>query len=211
MPIRNLEVLAPTRLEYWALRAVRPPAAVRRCGVGLTDWAAGRAVESIVTCGLAGSLLPGVGPGTVHIPELVRDPDGHVVRCDARLRTALVRGARALGFNPETGPLFTADTLVTGPARDGWAQRGFVVADMETGLVARRVARFATVRVVLDTPRRSISDHWLAPSRTALRPSVWPELLWLSFAAPRYALRAARVLNAGLVAYSSHSDSQPTE
>jgi hypothetical protein len=87
---------------------------------------------------------------------------------------------------------------VTGAARAEWARRGFVAADMETGLVASLVHRFAAVRVVLDSPKRPISDHWLLPSRAAMRPSLWPELLWLTYAAPRYALRAARVLKAGL-------------
>jgi hypothetical protein len=197
MPTR-VEALAPTQLEYWALRVVKPAVEVRRCGVRLSDRQRRAEFDATVTCGLAGSLLAAVEPGTVLIPQLVRAPDGSVARCDPMLWGALMLGARSLGFNPETGPLLTSENLITGSARDDWARRGFVAADMETGLVAATSPRFASVRVVLDSPSRPISDHWLAPSRAAQRPSLWSELIWLAYVAPRYALRAARVLKAGL-------------
>jgi hypothetical protein len=197
--LTNVEVVAPTGLEYWALRAVQLPAHVRRSGVGLANWRVATEVEAVVTCGLAGSLISSLIPGTVHIPDLVRSPTGEVARCDPSLRVALIGAARSIGFNPETGPLLTAATIVTGSDRDAWSRRGFVAADMETGLLISRVPRFAAIRVILDSPERSISDRWLAPSTAVLRPTLWPELLWLVQAAPRYALRAARVLKAGLV------------
>jgi hypothetical protein len=124
-----------------------------------------------------------------------------VWRCDEALRRALVDGARALGFNPETGPLLTAQALVIGSDRERWVRRGYVAADMETALLSRRGGRFATVRVVLDTPAHSISNLWLTPRRAITDPSLWLELLWLARAAPQYALRAALVLRAGLTRF----------
>jgi hypothetical protein len=153
---------------------------------------------SFILCGLAGGLIEGMKPGTVIIPQLIGSPDGSVTRCDAELQEALVRGARRLGHNPQQDPMYTSSTLVTGADRAAIAMKGFVAADMEAGLISRRVKRFASVRVVLDTPQRSISEHWITPGRAMWRPSLWPELAWLVQAAPRYALRAARVLEAGM-------------
>lgn len=196
--LARLEILAPTGLEYWAVRAVRPRARVRKVGVGLSGWDVGARGTGAIVCGLAGGLLPALPPGTVLIPELIGTAEGAVIRCDGELRQALWQGARAIGFDPEGGPLLTAGTLVTGVARQEWAARGFVAADMETGLLAGRTDRLATVRVVLDSPERSLSERWLAPGRAISQPSLWPELLWLAWAAPRYAVRAARVAAAGV-------------
>src|SRR6266478_2268237 len=97
-----------------------------------------------------------------------------------------------------TGPLLTAQSLITGGDRRDWSQRGFVAADMETGLLAGRNLRVATIRVVLDSPERGISPDWLRPTRALLQPPLWRELFWLSRVAPQYALRAAHVLKVGL-------------
>lgn len=164
----------------------------------MSGWVQPREATIGVTCGLAGSLIRTLDPGTVLVPDLVSSTDGTVSRCDPEIRDALIRGARSIGLNPETGPLLTAAFIVTGVARGDWAARGFVAADMETAVLAKRVPRFATVRVVLDSPDRSISNRWTDPRRAALKPALWPELLWLTYAAPAYALRAARVVRAGL-------------
>jgi hypothetical protein len=73
-----------------------------------------------------------------------------------------------------------------------------VAADMETGLLAGRNLRVATIRVVLDSPEHGISSDWLRPTRALLQPPLWRELFWLSRVAPLYALRAAHVLKIGL-------------
>jgi hypothetical protein len=197
MPPR-LDVLTPTDLEYWGIRAHRPGVAVYKSDVALQKWIVPTDVDGIIVCGLAGSLIPTLKPGTVHIPDLVRSPDGTVSRCDPELRAALVDGARSIGFNPETGPLVTTRSFITGPERADWARSGFVAADMETGLAALLAPRIVALRVILDAPAKPISDRWLTPSRAVMRPALWPELLWLGWSAPRYALRAGRVLKAGL-------------
>ena len=152
----------------------------------------------MVVCGLAGALTSGVRPGTILVPERVGLPDGRVMCCDPALVHALTAAAHALGFQPDTGPLLTARSLVVGAARDDWARRGFVAADMETGLLATRHPRVATVRVVLDSPDQGISREWLRPAQAMLRPKLWGELFWLCRVAYPYALRAATVLKGGL-------------
>jgi hypothetical protein len=118
------------------------------------------------------------------------------MQCDPALVQALVTAARALRLQSDTRPLLTAPSLIVGRERSDWYQQGFVAADMETGLLAGRNLRVATVRVVLDSPEYGISPDWLRPTRALLQPRLWREMLWLGRMAPRYALRAAQVLKA---------------
>lgn len=192
----DITVIAPTRLEYLAVRAARPRCPVVHAGMGLTRGGvpAGRAV---IVCGLAGGLTPDLKPGTVVVPDGVATGDGPLRACDPRLARALRDAARALGLPVVTGPLLTVPTMVTGDDRAVWAARGFVAADMETALLPPAMP-VATVRVVLDAVSRPISDRWAAPTPAALRPVLLGELVWLGWTAPRYALRAARVTAAAL-------------
>jgi len=199
--MNGVHILAPTWLEYRAARRTLPAAGVTRAGVRLARWHGAREGSSVIVCGLAGALMPGLRPGTILIPERVGLPDGRVMRCDPALVHALAAAARALGFQADTGPLLTARSLVVGAARDDWARRGFVAADMETGLLTARNLRVATVRVVLDSPDRGMSREWLRPAQAMLRPALWGELFWLCRVAYPYALRAATVLQGGLERY----------
>jgi hypothetical protein len=196
--MRCVQILAPTLLEYWAVRRTLPTAATIWAGVGLAHWQGAREGSSVVVCGLAGALVPGLRPGTVLVPEVVGLPDGRTMRCDPELVQGLVAAAHTLGFQPEGGPLLTAPSMVVGPARQEWAACGFVAVDMETGLLAGRNLRVATIRVVLDSLDQGISRAWLRPVDALLRPRLWRELFWLSHVAPPYALRAARVLKGAL-------------
>jgi hypothetical protein len=193
-----VQILAPTLLEYWAARRTLPGADVRWAGVRLARWKGVGGGSIVVVCGLAGALTPGLRPGTVLVPEWVGLPDGRTMRCDSALVQALAAAARVLGFQPDTGPLLTAPSLVVGAVRQTWAGHGFVAVDMETGLLAEQNLRVATIRVVLDSLDQGISRDWLRPAGAMLRPKLWRELVWLYRAAPPYALRAARVLKVAL-------------
>jgi hypothetical protein len=196
--IRSVEILAPTFLEYWAVRLTLPHARASWAGVRLARWKGAHHGSIVVVCGLAGALAPGLLPGTVLIPGWVGLTDGGIVHCDPALVQALVTAARTLHFRLDTGPLLTAQSLIVGGDRYDWSQRGFVAADMETGLLAGRNLRVATIRVVLDSPDHGISPDWLQPTRALLQPRLWRELFWLSHVAPQYALRAAHVVKVGL-------------
>ena len=193
-----MQILAPTLLEYWAARCTLPGADVRWAGVTLARWQGAHEGPIVVVCGLAGALTHGLRPGTVLVPERVGLPDGRTMRCDVALVQALVAAARTLSFQPDSGPLLTAPSMVVGAARQKWAEHGFVAVDMETGLLAERNLRVATIRVVLDGPDQGISQEWLRSMHAFVRPRLWGELFWLCQVAPFYALRAARVLKAGL-------------
>jgi hypothetical protein len=201
--MRSVEILAPTFLEYWAVRCMLPHARARWAGMRLVRWQGARQGSIVVVCGLAGALAPGLRPGTVLIPECVGLADGSTVECDPALVQVLVSAARALDLRPDTRPLLTAQSLIVGNDRHAWFQQGFVAADMETGLLAGRNLRVATIRVVLDSPEYGISPDWLRPTKALLQPPLWRELFWLSRVAPQYALRAARVLKVGLGTGSS--------
>jgi len=195
-----LTIVAATGLEARAVRRALPGVRVVRTGVGLSRLAGRRAAGglggAVVVCGLAGSLRAGLGTGTVLVPERLRGPgDGERV-CDPALAAALVAGARRLGLEPERGPLATTPALVVGPARQAWAARGCVAADMESGLL--EAERLAVVRVVLDTPERELSTAWLRPAAALLQPAAWRELPWLARQGPRCARLAAAVLAAAL-------------
>lgn len=197
----DITLLAPTFVEYLALRLVRPPARVVWAGMRLARIdityldASG---EPFIVCGLAGALVPSLAPGAVVIPEVIGLVDGSRVACDPELVARLIAGAHALGYSVETGPLLTASAIVTGNERATWAERGYLAADMETGLLVHANCRFATVRVILDTPARPIAADWQRPVQALRQPRLWRELAWLGFDGPRYALRAARVAKTGL-------------
>jgi len=180
------------------VRRTLPHARASWAGMRLARWKGTGHGSIVVVCGLAGALAPGLRPGTVLIPDRVGLADGRIMHCDPTLVQALVTAARTLHFRPDTGPLLTAQSIIVGGDRHDWSQRGFVAADMETGLLAGRNLRVATIRVVLDSPEHGISPDWLRPTRALLQPLLWRELFWLSRVAPQYALRAAHVLKVGL-------------
>jgi hypothetical protein len=196
---RRLLLAAPTFLEYIMVRAMFPYVHVVRMGVGLTRWkepAEGEPV--VVVCGLVGALDAELEPGTIMIPERLGLPNGQLFASDAEVTSALTTAARNLGYRVHGGLLLTASSLIVGQERHAWAHRGFVAVDMEAALLAARGYRVATVRVVLDGPKHELSDAWRQPATAMLQPRLWTELFWLGCAAPQYALRAARVLKAGL-------------
>ncbi len=196
--MHNIEILAPTLLEYWATRYTLPHARIRWTGVRLAHWKGVRQDACVIVCGLAGALAPGLPPGTILIPDEVGLADGRRMQCDPALVQALVKAAHSLHFRPVSMLLLTAQSLIVGAERHVWFQRGFVACDMETGLLAAQNLRVATIRVVLDSPEHGISPDWLRPTKALLQPPLWRELFWLSYAAPLYALRAAHVLKIGL-------------
>jgi hypothetical protein len=192
----GVTVVTATPLETWAVRRAVRGGRIVEAGVGLGRLPARDIDNAVVTCGLAGAVRRGLPTGSVVIPEKVLRPNGEWVTCDPLLVGDLVAAARALGLEPERGPLGTATTIVRGQGRRSWAERGCVAVDMETGRLT--AARIAAVRVVLDTPERDLSEVWGRPVLVFTHPRAWGEALWLCWEAPRCARRAAAVLGAAL-------------
>jgi hypothetical protein len=189
---RLLIVAAATGLEARAARHAAPQLRVVETGVGLSR-VDGRALgDLVISCGIAGALQPGLRSGSVVVPDRVMRPDGDVLECDRDLANSLDAAARRLGLVPSRGALVTTMTLLSGPERALWAQRGYQTVDMETGLI--RAGRVACIRVVLDTPDRELSDAWLRPWTIPFRPDAWGQVAWVVREAPRCARLAAAVL-----------------
>lgn len=187
----SLTIIAATGFEVSAIRRAAKGIRVVHSGVGLAR-VSDQSYDTVVSCGLAGGLRDDLPTGSIVIPREVATESGETIVCDARLSAALVAAALQLGHTPSQERLLTSATLITGPARAAWAQRGFVAADMETGFVHAR--RIAALRVVLDTPRQELSEAWLKPATVIGRPQVWPQALWLWREAPRCARLASEVL-----------------
>ena len=194
----EIAVVAATRLEAWAVRRAIPQTMpIVRIGVGGTS-ASRLTHATAVVCGLAGSLTDELAAGSVLIPQIVGLPSGESITCDSALQDAFLRAARELGFTPSSAPLITLPTMATGAEREAWRCRGFAAVDMESALAVAADGRLAVVRVVLDSPRREISGEWLSPVAALARPWLWPQAVRLAIDAPRYALRAARIVARGL-------------
>jgi hypothetical protein len=180
------------------VRRAAPRLRVVETGVGLSRVNGTALGDIVVSCGIAGALRSGLRAGSVVVPDRVLRPDGDVLECDEALVNDLDAAARRLGLVPSHGALVTTLTLLSGPERAQWAQRGYESVDMETGLI--RAGRVACVRVVLDTPDRELSDAWLKPWTILLRPDAWGQVGWVAREAPRYARLAAAVLAEALKA-----------
>ena len=196
-------MLAAMGIEWRAIRrALSPtasPAQVVRCGIRLKGWVPPPPPRpAFITCGLAGGLRSDLPPGTVVVADTVAMEDGEPVACDPGWVAALVAGARACGHEPVVGPMLTTRRLVVGNAREAWAGKGFVAAEMETALLIPTGAPLASLRVILDAPAAEVSEHWVTPGRAAIDPRRWREAMWLAVRAPRYTRVAARCLAAGL-------------
>jgi hypothetical protein len=197
----QVTVVVAMGVEARPVRRRAPGLRLVRAGIGLATLDRAQLTTDVVfSVGLAGGLAPELASGTVVIPAQVAREDGVVIACDAAWCTALVTASRRLGYPTVTLPLLSADGLVTGAGRALWAGRGFAAVDMETALLAGMVPRVAAVRVVMDTPAREISPAWERPGRAVLDPRNWREGAWIARAAPRYSMRAARVVAAAIVA-----------
>ena len=187
-------VVAATALEARAVRRAVPGVRLVRSGMALSrlDPAARHPTGPVITCGVAGGLVPGLATGAVLVPSRVMRPDGEFVACDPALVEALAAAARRLGHEPVLAPMATAHELVVGAERAAWAARGCAGVDMETGLL--HAERLASVRVVLDTPERELHDAWRRPVTVLWRPVALAQLPWLLAETSRCARRAAAVL-----------------
>lgn len=186
-------IVAATSVERKPLRRALPQARIVLTGVALANLHEDLG-DTVLSCGLAGGLRPGLPTGTLLLPREVRRPGGAMLRCDEALLEALAQGARTLGVEPVFDPMLTAEAIVNGDKRAYWAQQGYAGVDMETGRLT--ASRVAAVRVVLDTPENEISADWAVPWRALLKPSNWPQARWLAREASRAAALAAAVVAA---------------
>jgi 4-hydroxy-3-methylbut-2-enyl diphosphate reductase len=123
----------------------------------------------LALAGVAGAVVPGLAPGDVVVADRVLlDPgEDDVVLPGA---AALAKALRIAGLTVHLGPVGGAAELVTGPARAGWAARGALAVDLESGVLARTGRLAAVVRTIVDTPVHPLVSLGTVPRGTrALR------------------------------------------
>lgn len=166
----RLLVLAPLRIEAWALGPRRYPAIggarleIKRTGMGLVKAASvaehlsapatrRSAPAGVALCGLGGDLTGRHQPGDIVVAELVMDANGNEL---AKLSSAsmLAGTLRQLGLQASTAGVVSTDHIVTGSERTELATLGAEVVDMESSAVvnAHWGAPVAVVRAISDTP-----------------------------------------------------------
>jgi 4-hydroxy-3-methylbut-2-enyl diphosphate reductase len=133
-------VLAPLRVEAWALRG-------RRTGMGARTFAAEGG--AVVIAGLCGAIDPALRPGGLVVASEVRAAGEPPIACRTDLAAAL--GARV-------GPIVSLDH-VAGPAERGGLGDALVV-DMESYWLVQEAGDrpVAVVRAVVDRAGRRLLD-----------------------------------------------------
>lgn len=155
-----------------------------------------RGAAAVVSWGIAGGLDPGLGPGTVVVPEFVVDGDRDRLVADAGWRDRLLNQIESR-VPVSRDPMFHSDRIVASPdlkhtLHERW---GVAAVDMESAGVAR-VARDAgvpwlVIRVVGDVADQELPNgvtelsdqngrlRYGAVAALVLRPRLWPTLLAL--------------------------------
>ena len=134
-------LLAPLRVEAWALGA-------RRTGMGVRT--ARFDGSALVVAGLCGAIDPTLRPGDLVVASEVRG-DGQPVECATELAAAL--GARI-------GPILSLDHVAGPEERASLASTGALAVDMESYWLARSAGDrpVAVVRAVVDRADRRLLD-----------------------------------------------------
>ena len=134
-------VLAPLRVEAWALGG-------RRVGMGAREAGPGRG--PLVVGGLCGAIDPSLRPGDLVVASEVRG-DGAAVACAVELAERL--GARV-------GPIVSLDHVAGRAERLALRASGAVAVDMESYWLARSAGDrpVAVVRAVVDSADRRLLD-----------------------------------------------------
>ncbi|WP_280268357.1 hypothetical protein [Nocardia wallacei] len=142
-------VCAPLRSEWAALRgAIAAP--MVRTGRGPTHRLDGQA-GAIAVAGVAGALAPGLLPGDLVVAQEIRRRGSMLPSYAAPL---LYSALRHLGLRVHLGPIYSAEYIVDGPARERLAATGALAVDTESAFLAGAVpdGRAVVLRAIVDTP-----------------------------------------------------------
>ncbi len=143
----TLAVLAPLRLEAWAVRG-------RRVGMGARAADLGDAT-AVAVAGVCGAVDPALRPGDLVVASVLRDDDGLEVDCPHA--AALVELLRERGLAVAYGPIHTSSRIL-GPAER--AAVDALAVDMESAWLAAAAAPrpVVVVRAVVDRAGRRLAD-----------------------------------------------------
>ena len=143
----SLAVLAPLRLEAWALGARRTGMGVRAADV--------RGYDAVAIGGLCGAVHPSLRPGDVVVASELRDLEGLVVECP--YAASLVPLLRERGLRVAFGTIVSASRIL-GPAER--ARLDALAVDMESVWLAHQAEPrpVAVIRAVVDRAGRRLLD-----------------------------------------------------
>ena len=165
----DLLVLAPLRLEAFALRRGLPGGAVVRTGMGrarserAAAGLAGTHSGAVAVAGVCGALDPRLVPGEVVVGSELRGAGAPRVLESAK---PLARALEARGFAVHIGPIHSCDHLVRSGERASLVSAGAIAVDMESAWLARLADSlpFAVLRVVSDGPRHPLFSPRIVPN-----------------------------------------------
>jgi adenosylhomocysteine nucleosidase len=184
------------------LLAQSGPGAQRAAAAAAVALSSG--ASALVSWGLAGGLHRDLASGDVVLPRIVSTLHGEAFRADSEWHAAIEAGLRGVATVRVTDVVSVPRALTT-PADKAAAAAacGAGAADMESAAIAaaaaRAGARFAAVRVIVDTANDFLpadAEHWVDErgeqrlSRAfaaAFQPAQWRELWILA-----HRFRAAR-------------------
>jgi 4-hydroxy-3-methylbut-2-enyl diphosphate reductase len=146
----KLAVLAPLRVEAWALGA-------RRTGMGVRDTDLGDA-GAVAIGGVCGAVDPALRPGDIVVASELRDGLGARFACPAA--SLLVPLLEARGLRVVYGPIVSLDHITSPAERAALEQTGALAVDMESFWLARAAAPrpVAVLRAVVDRAGRRLLD-----------------------------------------------------
>ncbi len=141
-------LLAPLRVEAWALRA-------RRTGMGVGEFSADG--SAVVIGGLCGAVDPSLRPGDLVVADEVRGP-GASFACAAAGELAAALEARGLAVR--VGPIVSVESIAGPAERLALRASGALAVDMESYWLARAAGGrpVAVVRAVVDSAGRRLLD-----------------------------------------------------
>lgn len=141
-------VLAPLRVEAWALRA-------RRTGMGVHTFAANG--NAVVIGGLCGAVDPSLRPGDLVVASEVHGP-GARFACTGASELAVTLEAR--GLDVRVGPIVSVESIAGPTERLALRESGALAVDMESYWLAREAGDrpVAVVRAVVDVAGRRLLD-----------------------------------------------------
>jgi 4-hydroxy-3-methylbut-2-enyl diphosphate reductase len=165
----DLLVLAPLRLEAFALRRGLPGAEVVRTGMGrarserAAAGLAGTHSGAVAVAGVCGALDPRLVPGDVVVASELRGAGAPRVLESAK---PLARALEARGFAVHLGAIHSSDHLVRTGERASLVSSGAIAVDMESAWLARLAdsAPFAVLRVISDGPGHSLFSPGIVPN-----------------------------------------------